>query len=288
MDIHIKNYIKEINTGSNKTHNINNLGNYLSDHLGSKDIVIDSVNRIVSRIYQIRILSIYFSYFFYNNKSNWELTKSSVEKIIKELYPQDDGESICQLYILLSSQELIEDKATVIILKEAAVCVKNITNHNVRSDLSIQIAVSLKRKIALNDLLDIIQSFEDERFDSMSHQVYNVITRPESSIYYDNLELAEVYNRNANDWILWILLIDKNSGLDKDPFLKFRFILHISRFSDINADIKIQFLDQYLFPYSSYVGQSQDILSKLGDINSSFPHSEIWKERIGEKLSTLI
>ena len=47
--------------------------------------------------------------------------------------------------------------------------------------------------------------------------------------------VKEVYNRLANDWILWGLLAQHIPNLKSDPVLHFRYILHISRFSDFQT-----------------------------------------------------
>ena len=70
----------------------------------------------------------------------------------------------------------------------------------------------------------------------------------------------------------------------EEPQLHFLFILHMCRYSKINADIKIEFINEFIQIIRSSLNFSEEQIHELRDININFIHSQYWRRLIDHKL----
>ena len=283
----LKELFNLVNTGSNKAKHIEQLGHFLYTIYPKPDAEFTAaIRRITTHRNQLKVLSVYYSSFLIHN--GYQELDNSVNDLTCELYQGKEKKSICELYILIARDERFENdkKDIVLMLKKAAVLVKEIGDSSIRNYLIPQITLCMKRKVPLDELLDIIRSFEDKKYDSMPEAVYEVITDPLKSKNFDAKVVQEVYNRNANDWTLWCLLSQNIPDITSEPVLHFKYIIHISRFSLFEKDNKVSFLEEFV-ENLRLQGPSKDLLQEIKRTNKEMDHSISNKKMVARIINPL-
>ena len=135
----------------------------------------------------------------------------------------------------------------------------------------------------------MVRSFENFKYDNIDLNTYKIVDKPEMIDDFHPDHVKEVYNRLANDWILWCLLAQHMPNLKSDPLLHFRYILHISRSSDLNKDIKIDFLQDFVEYYKQPKNKlPKKSIDKIKLINKKMEHSISSEKTIKRLLKPLM
>lgn len=288
MDIHALEFVKIINTKSDKQSNIEKLGSYqYSQYKYIVEDIIPVVERILNRDYKIKVLSVFFIYYLRDN--GW---RNTYKEIIEHL--NTNNKELAYLFLEMGKSDNIksdyshtENELVAMLLKKSLIHAKKIPNNNERFNLIPKIILVLRHSIKLNEFLNIIKSLERVKYDNPDSNIYEIFDNPRKASFITDEEIKEAFNRLSNDWIIWCMLSLNIPNKIEEPQLHFLFILHMCRYSKINAAIKIQFINEFIQSIRSLLNFSEEQIHELRDININFIHSQYWRRLIDYKLEQI-
>ena len=292
MDNLIESYssylIQRINTKKDKELYSEILGVFLYAAYPKPNIEIFFItSKITNSDNQIRVVGHYF--IDYLNNQGWDSTEKSIDNILPQSHFDDANMTICYLYLEMSRSGRVSKNNFILLLRNAAIKAILINNHKIRTNIITRAALEIKEVMGLNEVLKMVRSFENFKYDNIDLNTYKIVDKPEMIDNFHPDHVKEVYNRLANDWILWCLLAQHMPNLKSDPVLHFRYILHISRSSDLNKDIKIDFLHDFVEYYKQPKNKlPKKSIDKIKLINKKMEHSTSSEKTIKRLLKPLM
>ena len=258
------------------------------------DEYIDEVlQRIKGQIYKARTLAAFMVHYY--QKNGHDKTIQLIEEVVSEENfdrGTDINLAISNVLLAIQKFKVWDIDITVELMVTAGIYAKRIDDINNKKLAVDKIVHNIEKTRKLDKVIYVIRRLQEDGFDNMDESIYEIVERPEKAEIYVELysveAVKEAHFRAHLDWFIYSHLAQEVPSIKTDPKLRFEYILNISRCSDLNLEIKNEFLDEY-FEYASSLPNEpkEDLVLALTNMNDGFKHFDKWKNRIEARLKNI-